>query len=416
MRPAVRTVVGATCAAAFGAAVTLAACRGETFTGSSEGDDANAPAPDGASEANGGGDDATSGIEGGTVDGAQPTMAGCVPAPPSPCVDSGACPAIELVTTLAADGPHPRGLATDDAWVYWAAQIDYNGGTPGVLERIGKTGGVVQRLVSGTPDPGPVAVDTSNVYWVSEYSNATNRPSRVFRLAKAATGCGPDAGPAGCVQPELVYSAMQGRPINQLIVLADRDLVAVDDSSLVRVKWTGSTWSTYPSVDVASSPTVADDDAFLYAANGATSSVVRTNRDTTNKAAFTSLPDAGDGGAFGARHLVSACGRLIAHSNRSPDHPLWAIDKNDAAVPAAIGRVGSLNVYDMAADEKFAYLACADGPGLVRADLSGSGSLLALRSGNIWSVVVERDAIYFAEHGGNPTPAGSIWKIDKRGL
>lgn len=84
---------------------------------------------------------------------------------------SGLC-GVETVVSAVDD---PRGIATDEVFVYWVT-----GG--GLIQRSPKSGGPIFTLAEGQGSPGAIAVDATNVYWIDDETG------NVVRMAKDGSG------------------------------------------------------------------------------------------------------------------------------------------------------------------------------------------------------------------------------------
>lgn len=321
---------------------------------------------------------------------------------------------VELAAPPSTDVEYPFQIATDADHVYWTAQwttkaaitLDagasiqpYNGGaTTTRIHRQSKTPADqnADTLVEDEPRIEAIARDGAYLYWgTSDGSNGVLRrvPADCIAPCAGVTTVG-DSIPE---RIQRIYVAAPG-------VLA---LLGASQSSYVYNDATGritpiGTTGTYPSLAVRT------DDAFLGYGLGPELRTATSLSTTPASSPFTEFPDSG-GGNVGASALATDCTNLYAYG---ADHQIWRLDLTAPTPqlskwldPQVAGGT------ELAADSRYLYLSAYNAGGVFAFDKT-SGQKASIASGNVWSLHVDADGVYWGEH--DQRTGGALFMLRNR--
>jgi hypothetical protein len=332
---------------------------------------------------------------------------------PGPSCALGACERKSLYVPAGNQKEYPFEIATDDAHVYWVAQVAtppftesqaYNGGAPARIWRTDRTGapgvGNAQMLASDQKGARRVAIDGPYLYWVTLEDAPTD--GTMTRLNRVPRDC-----MAPCT-PEAVLDIGSG-PLNHFVRIgpslflahtANGSVLRVDANARKAVQ-VGAT-SNYPGL--ATTPTAA------YVSGLEIPDILRLDLLAPGAAAstFATFTDFDAAAPTGAKWLATDCTTLFAI--RSP-HVVWRMPLTPGATPSMWVPELGRDVWSVAIDASYLYFVAANSGGVFGID--GSGNVTPIEEhANVWHLAVDDQGVYWGEH--DATNPGIIRMMAKR--
>ena len=329
--------------------------------------------------------------------------------------DIAACPASQGPTCLPScarrtlhtptvPAAYPFAITTDAQYVYWVEQttppgdggpsLAYNGGADGRVLRVAKAGGATEILATDQPRAVAIAVDRGFVYWASHVPNQ----STVWRVNV-------DCAAAGCPPPVSVAVGPPGERIDQLVRAAE---------GVLFLKGGGGSAFRLPAGPAQVLAPVGSATGEFAALSVATDAVYETGRthpfverigiDGTSGLGLPIVPR--DGGDPGFINSTSDCTNVWGVWG--PGTKLYRFAPDGAV--SALGTARNHGAYGMRADATFVYVAAENAGGVFAIDKT-TGNETSLYAGNVWSVAVDTDGVYWGEHGG--AQAGALYMLVK---
>lgn len=333
--------------------------------------------------------------------------AGCVPpaAPTHPCFTTGSCAPVSIdVTTL----PKPDGFALKyphepvraGAFVYFAAQEATDDGRNrngrGYIYRVDAASMANPRRITALQTaPAWLAANDGFLYWRVKGPDTTSELRRV--ALEATDSCPNDA----CAYE--VVTNVSGASIEQILPVSSTEVyVNFGGTQLLRVARASTGWET-PEALAAPGPNgrlstgslafwIADD-----ADAGGPKRVFALGGPERLKlaASWTGTPAVG--------FIASACTKSYLYDSQSAPflYDLLHDDNDGGVAPVACTKecVAPSLVFALSVDEKLAYIASPNA-GDIRAVPLGGGPPVILVPGDMWNVINDDDAVYYANING----------------
>lgn len=311
-----------------------------------------------------------------------------------------------------AERMYPFAIATDRLHVTWVAQLGepdggvdtapYNGNGNAVVMRAPKLGvGMPAIVARDQPGATTVALDGLQVYWTTwQKSEATLLQQR------RDVDCKID-----CPAPEIVVTFPSGERIARLVSVAPKVLFALSQSGKVYRIGLG----TVPAqvLESGTFPAITATSTHVFASAGLKGFVGRVQVDGgASDPSYLAVPPVPDAGV-GVSPIATDCTSLWM-TRAMPDGRHVA--GHDLSVPGSFQDLvllgPAVDVFDMAADAKYVYVAAANAGGVFAVDKSSKG-IVRPYAGNVFALAVDEDGVYFGEHAAGPTAGGMFMLVKK---
>ena len=341
------------------------------------------------------------------------------PDPPAlPCVPYGASiPAVSALERRTlyerpdAEPVYPFAIATDRDFVYWAEQHAgavgsgnenaYDGKGLADIVRVSRAGaGVSQptRLATAQPKTMAIVRDGTWVYWATEEPDV-RRLRRVSATCAAAPCTVEDVG----IFTVWVIRLVRVRP-GLLFGLGM-------NGDVFRIETSGGGVSVTKAGTSTSFGGIASTDNAVFFSSSLQTHVQRVAADGGVNPTFALVDgqDAGDGNGVDA--LSTDCDALWGI--KANTHEPYRVPLGGGTM-TAVGPAYPFGIFDTAADERYLYLASADGQGFRALQKTALMSLPFTIAGSYWRIAHDEQGIYLGEHSKNLPSAGRITMLVKR--
>jgi|GEM_PF-3244774 len=368
--------------AAVVAAVACSSFSGEDAPNGTEAD-ASPPIPTSTSTVDGSAPDATAPDGVAPLPGIGAIPPNC-PRPPAPKCAPDECPRRVLYTPPATPRAYPFAIVTDGNYVYWVEQSNRDGHGPARILRVPKTGGVAPEVIADNQmETRALVLDGEYIYW----SRAQGANSM---LVRAPRGCRP------CGSPDERAPLAAVGAFEHLVRLADGELFGLSPGrNLYRHDVKGSTLAPII-VGIAGPPSIAVTPEVIFAAGLYETRVYRVA--TGGGLQWTSAPAKRPSGTEGFGVLGSTCAFTVG-TRGGADDAFYRINLDGGASELPV--VDSADVYGVAADARYVYVAHANAGGVTFFDPTSGDAPKQIVEGDVWRLAVDGDGVYWGTHGVN---------------
>lgn len=305
---------------------------------------------------------------------------------------------------------YPFAIATDSSHVTWLAQLGvpgsaddtepYNGNADAIVLRAPKQPGAPVVLARGQHRAVALALDGDFVYWVTWDVDDIGRMFRQPRDANCDVSC----------TPELVttFSAR----IVRLVRAAPGIFFAVGGGGQT-FRFQLGTWPTLVT-STGNYPSIAATSDHVFAS---AMTVARVTRASVLDAAavddpYLAVPALDASGYVGVGPTATDCASLWMVKSTNGVEELYRHDFASAGSFTKLTAIGG-GTPGIAADEKYVYGAQWNAGGVLVVEKISGGSA-TVYAGNVWTVAVDDEGIYFGEHAPRAPATGTLYMRVKK--